>query len=270
MSRRRFLGLMCIGVVMSSCFTLWGQTPEKTQIAFRTRRNGLSEIFLMDIDGKNLQNLTKGIAEDGDPTWSPDGKRIAFWSKRGNGGIYVMDADGKNIRLLTDHPEIAIGPAWSPDGQKIAFWARPPGIASDIYVMDADGGNVHPLTDNPASDTDPAWSPDGKQIAFRSTRAGGGIYVMDADGGNVRRLTFFEEDQLPAWSPDSKRIAFTSLRDANPEIYVMNADGRNQQRLTHNRAPDSDPAWFDPRLAHAVASMSRKATIWGWLKQLSR
>ncbi len=93
---------------------------------------------------------------------------------------------------------------------------------------------------------------------------------MDANGRNVHRLTFFEEDQGPAWSPDGRRIAFTSLRDANPEIYVMDADGRNQQRLTHHRTIDSDPAWFDPAFARSVAPAGKQATIWGWLKQLSR
>ncbi|MCZ6676228.1 MAG: DPP IV N-terminal domain-containing protein, partial [Candidatus Poribacteria bacterium] len=162
-------------------------------------------------------------------------------------------------------------PAWSPDGQQIVFAsAGRQKFDFDIYVMDADGGNVHPLTDNPASDSTPAWSPDGRKIAFKSARAGGGIYVMDANGKNVRRLTFFEDDYGPAWSPDGRRIAFTSLRDANPEIYVMDADGRNQQRLTHHRAVDSDPAWFDPRFARSVAPIGKQATIWGWLKQLSR
>ena len=230
MHRRRFLALILVGITILSSSVLqinvWGQAPEKPKIAFRTRRNGLSEIFLMDIDGKNLQNLTKGIVEDGHPTWSPNGKQIAFWSKRGNGGIYVMDADGNNVRLLTDRLEIVNTPAWSPDGQAVAFWARP-GVTGDIYVI-------------------------------------------DANGRNVRWLTVFQDDQTPTWSPDGRRIAFTSLRDANPEIYVMDADGRNQQRLTHNRAPDSNPAWFDPRFARAVASMGRKAIIWGGLKQLNR
>ena len=316
MNRKRFLRLVCISMVMLSCLALWGQAPEKPQIAFSRRINGQHwKIHLMDIDGKNVQQLTKGIAQDSDPSWSPDGKRIAFWSDRGNGGMYVMNADGEDVRLLTNQP--ARLPAWSPDGKQIAFYARPPGVLGDIYVMDADGnnirqltnrpdgcdrhptwspdgkqiafaaagrqdvdfdiyvmdtdgGNIRPLTDDRASDNDPAWSPDGEQIAFRSTRAGGGIYVMNANGKNVRRLTFFEEDQHPAWSPDGKQIAFISLRDPIPKVYVMDADGKNQQRLTHDHVPEGPPAWFDPRFALSVASIHRQATIWGWLKQLSR
>ena len=226
---------------------VWAGAPERPQIAFPRRVNGPHwKIHLMDIDGKNVRQLTKGIAQDSDPSWSPDGKRIAFWSDRGNGGIYVMDADGENVRLLTNQPARARLPAWSPDGKRIAFRARPLGMAGDVYVMDADGNNIRRLTNRPAEcDFHPTWSPDGKKIAF----AAGGrqrvlfdIYVMDVDGGNVHPLTDNPaSDSDPAWSPDGRQIAFKSAR-AGGGIYVMNANGRNVRRLTFFEE-DQHPAW---------------------------
>ena len=249
------------------------------------------EIYVMDADGGNQQNLTNDPNSDGSPSWSPDGKRIVFTSKRDgnreNYEIYVMDADGNNRQRLTDNDFYDTHPSWSPDGERIAFMSWRDGhfigefgLSSEIYVMDADGKNTRRLTNNRKRDSSPSWSPDGKWIVFAADRKGDDvnyeIYVMDADGNNQRRLTNNRlHDTAPSWSPDGKRIIFSSQRDGHvhpilgwptSEIYVMDTDGKNTRRLTNNPHNDVGPAWFGP--AFAVAPTGKKFTTWGWLKQI--
>jgi len=76
----------------------------------------------MDSSGNNLRRLTDHRAYDGQPSWSPDSRQIAFVSERnGRFNIYVMDSSGNNLRKLTNHPAYDRPPNWSPDGQRIAF-----------------------------------------------------------------------------------------------------------------------------------------------------
>ena len=217
-------------------------SPDGKRIVFVSDRDGhvmhgipTYEIYVMDADGGNPQNLTNNPDRDSQPSWSPDGKRIVFASDR--------DTD-------RDAPH-----------------------NYEIYVMDADGGNQQRLTENRKNDWQPSWSPDGKRIAFYSDRKGDlenyEIYVMDADGGNQQRLTENRvNDGIPSWSPDSKRIAFYSNRDGNTEIYVMDADGANPQNLTNNPHGDANPAWLNSPFS--VSPAGKKFTIWGRLKQVDR
>ena len=168
------------------------------RIAFMSDRDWNWDIYVMDADGGNQRNLTNNPGEDKNPSWSPDGKRIAFV---GNFDIYVMDADGGNPKNLTNSRQNDFSPSWSPDSKRIIFVSLR-GVNSEIYVMDADGDNQRNLTNNPGDDKDPSWSPNGKRIAFSSARNGElhDIYVMDPDGGNPRNLTNHPEDEgAPAW-----------------------------------------------------------------------
>jgi len=216
------------------------------RLAFGMNSNpsGSPDLYVAKANGTGLARLTTD-GFDFDPTWAPDGTKIAFVS--GNFDIYVMNADGSNRVQITSGDVIDLRPAWSPDGARIAFARNQCTIVDghyvcdgnwDIYVMDADGSGPVGLTSDPAQDFAPAWSPDGTRIAFYSERGGvGGIHVMNADGSGVVRLTS-DGGREPAWSPDGAMIAFERWSD----IYVMNADGAGVTQLTAGHA-EIEPAW---------------------------
>ena len=171
-----------------------------------------------------IRRLTNDSDWDWKPSWSPDGRHIAFQSSRnGNYEIYVMDSDGSNPHRLTDHPAADWFPSWSPDGRHIAYVSERDG-KSKIYVIGSDGSDPRNLTNDSDRHYYPSWSPDGRHIAFVTMRNNkAAIYAMDSDGSN-RLLMTIDPGQpwSPSWSPDGRHIAFQSSRDhGNYEIYVM-------------------------------------------------
>jgi TolB protein len=165
--------------------------------------NAEFEIFTVGRNGRNLRRLTRNRASDLSPSWSPDGKRIAFVSDRaGTPQIYVMDRDGSDVRRLTFNGSYNTAPDWSPDGRWIAYEKRVGG-QFDIWLIDPEGGEDVPLVTHPRSDEYPTWSPDSRKIAFSSTRRGrADIYVIDLNGENLRRITQSGgENTNPAWGP---------------------------------------------------------------------
>ena len=236
-------------------------SPDGSRIAFRSDRDGNEELYVMtapEHGGVTHETaplrLTHTPANERWPSWSPDGKHLAFRSDRdGNAEIYVMNADGSGQTRLTDDPAADELPAWSPDGGRIAFVSDRDGNA-EIYVMNVDGSDPINLTKHPASDSWPAWSPDGSRILFASDRDGDTeIYVMAAPApqtgtaagsGAATRLTDNERgDWSPTWSPDGFLIAFSVSIGDDKEIHLMNADGTGQTRLSEKWTDNWLPAW---------------------------
>jgi TolB protein len=212
---------------------------------------GAWNIFTADPGGNAWQRLSVNATPARDPAVSPDGKTLAFRSKRdGVWEIYAMPVNGGVATRLTRGMTYSGAPVWSPDGKRIAFESYAHGDL-DIWVMNADGAQPLDLTeDEKTHDYAPAWSPDAKWIAFTSWRTGTQqIFIVAADcvkACNAINLSQNKhDDQEPAWSPNGKKLAFVSDRDGQRAIYVadFSTNGlKNVRRITFS-GWDDQPAW---------------------------
>jgi len=162
-----------------NCISVPRLSPDGTHVAFAMSASpdcsDNNDIFVIPTSGGVPVNLTHHPARDSKPSWSPDGKRIAFYSSREPSGIYTMGSDGSNVaRLPTGSTSYETDPAWSPDGTQIAFVSEvqvtlSPGRTTrlpEIFVVSVDGSYRRRVTDNLTEESMPTWSPDGKSLIF--------------------------------------------------------------------------------------------------------
>jgi Tol biopolymer transport system component len=151
------------------------------RVVFSLPGAGGQQIVSVDLQAQNRKQLTQGDGLNFWPSFSPDGRSIAFGSSRdGDFDIYVMNADGDDVRRLAASPGRDMRPSWSPGGRRIAFTSARDGNP-EIYVVNADGTGLVRVTNHPEQDDYACWHPDGRRLVIVSERSGKfDLYLIDA------------------------------------------------------------------------------------------
>jgi Tol biopolymer transport system component len=225
-------------------------TGGSLQIAFVSDRTGLPQIWLMNLDGSGLVQLTN--IEEGacQPEWSPTGEQLIFISpcageleEYPGAGLFIINADGTGITPVIGSRNGDYDPDWSPDGSQIVFTSLR-NNNPQVFLLNLDDNTVIAMTDVGFKNFQPAWSNDGTKIAFISGRRGPfQIWLMDPDGQN--QIGFSRsaslKDTNPVWSPDDANILFTQreLPNGFPVIVVapLADEGFSEFRLTTVNSP---------------------------------
>ncbi len=249
----------------------------ESKIYFVSNRTGHKEIWMMDYDGANQQQVTHLGSISLSPRISPDGSRLAFSSvtKSGRSMTWEIMMYSFDLNRMVSFPRfggVNLSPSWSPDG-KIAFSSSGNGYPN-IMVSDASGGNSRRLTDGKGPDVSPTWNrKTGAQIAFVSGRTGlPQIYTMEADATNLQRVTDQGYAVSPNWSPNGQFLSFSWMRKYGPgepgsnDLYLMDIASKQWVQLTHDAGRNDSPCW-SPDGRHIVFQSHRSGSdqIWSML-----
>jgi TolB protein len=221
-----------------------------TRIAYITAvglgNNTTYSLLVADSDGYNPQVVARSKESLLSPSWSPDGKKIAYVSfESGNSNIYVQDITTGSRQLVESHRKGINGaPAWSPDGSKLAVALSYVGNL-ELFVLDLASHQETRLTNSLSIDTEPVWTPDGKSIYFTSDRSGRPqIYQVAASGGSPQRVSFQGQNNAEASvSYDGKQIAMVQGNGNVYRIVVMDRSLGDQVRSLSPGPIDESPSF---------------------------
>ncbi|MFH1570890.1 MAG: BamA/TamA family outer membrane protein [Gemmatimonadota bacterium] len=241
-------------------------------LAFAAKSRGRDRLYLWDLEkGRLDQKLSfEAVVSITSPTWSPDGRRLAFAGARpdGEADLYCVDVASGQLQALTADLYDDRDPDWGPEGSGLVFssdrWAGGRKGEYNLFHLDPDNGRIRPLTQGPHSDLQPAWSPDGEWIAFASDRDR--MYDLYAlrlaagaePQGTVRLSRILTGAFDPAWLPGGGGLLFTGYEAASFQVYRLDLPGGSPTRAvaeapTEAGAPIADEGWGLSPLAGELA-----------------
>lgn len=233
-------------------------SPDGRTIAYERTVDGNFDVWVMKADGTDPENLTAGVPQnDGQPWFSPDGRRIAFVSRRVTGGnpnarlrLWSMAADGSDVQPLMVGADYDVYyPKWA--GGSIVFASAKEGRL-DVWVKSAadTAEGVNRTAGRTRESLAPALSPAGDKIVFASSVSAADadteIFLMNVDGtGTVQLTNNAVNDTAPSFSPDGAKIVYVSEAALGSDVWVMDLDGSNAKNLTEDlsTSSESQPHW---------------------------
>jgi TolB protein len=228
--------------------------------------------YRVDSDGADVTPVTPSSETVLSPTWSPDGRYVAYTRfLDGTGPVMLQDlATGRSRRVTGTETQLNFTPAFSPDGKTLAFARTDQQGGTDIYAVNVvEECCLRRLTVGRFADNlSPTYAPDGRRLAFVSTRPGSPqIYAMSSDGTDQELLAPYDygatgASNAPEWSPDGASVAFHRDIDRAPQVFILEVGSRRFKQLTSS-GRNSDPTWApDGRHLAFVSDRSGRAQIW--------